>query len=569
MIKHIFKYSALAALLTAISLSSCVKEDFLPSHYDNDSTTQDFGNVEFKRRKVLLIAIDGLAGKTVQDMAPPVMSGLLPKSVYTFEGLTDTVTSVATGWATMTTGVPYIDHLIMDSTLIPKTVVGSHSEIKYYDNFIHFLKNDNLEFKVTAITPWDDINSFIIPQSDNVVSLGSSASTEDISNAAIDRLQTTNPDLMIVNFNQTALVGQQYGFGENVAEYSNAVLSIDQQIGKIMDALAARENYEKEEWLVVIQSTSGGAGHELGGKLSAQRNVFSIYYSPIIVPGKYTGPKILDKGLRLNGTPSTYVRAENPDDRYNINGSMTFEFKLKVNPREPGNYSYSYPPFFSKVKERYGSANPGYSFLKTGNEMVFWMCDGASTKEVKQTTAILDNNFHTVTGRADFDGQTYTMSIFLDGENRKDIQFTPANPITNDKPLVLGYWPAVFTDQYFDCYMADVRIWNTALPDEEIKELAVLSTVPSDHPHINNLIGNWSCDEGEGDQFIDASPSQSNFSIVGNYSWNPLGEILASSNRAPNLLDVTPTIYGWIGLTLEGSNKPQGNNYIRIIGKDN
>ena len=170
--KKIFNYIPGSMLLLAayiFAAPACTKVMPDKPRYDEDSTRQQFGNVKLKKKKILLIGIDGAVSQITRDLNPPVIKDLLPSSIYTFNGLADTVTSVATGWATMTTGVSYLNHQIKDSSLIPSTVKGSHADIKYYDNFISIIKADDIATRVTVITTWDDMTSFLLNTADNVI----------------------------------------------------------------------------------------------------------------------------------------------------------------------------------------------------------------------------------------------------------------------------------------------------------------------------------------------------------------------------------------------------------------
>lgn len=561
-----------AAIIFAAGISACRKEFPALSKYDTDTAGLNYGGGKFKKRKVLLIGIDGAPGKLVESFHPTVMTGLLTKSVYTWGGLNDTVSTVAAGWTGLTTGMPYLSHQIGDSTLIPKSVQGSHADIKYYFSFIYYLKQDNLNTKVTAITQWDDLNNFLLNNADKVVDVSRTAGDKGVVDAAVTELTTASPDALIVDLSGPAQAGLQAGFSDN-AIYRQAITDVDANVGKLLDALKARKDADKEDWLVIIQSTSGGYMKQMGGKSAMERNTFSIYYSPLITPGKFDGPKIFDYGIRFHGGDPGYVRAENYNDSYNPGtGDITIEAKVKFAKGLNGDYDYYYPPFLTKCRN-VDSAVVGWSFYRSGNDVVFVVHDGTNALEITPTKAIVDGNFHaiaaTITHTRDAGGgNTYTANVYVDGEGKGSGTITDGEPaIVSPSPLVIGYNPTVwYDDNVVDMYMSDVRIWNTTMPDDAIKKYAYVSDIDATHPYYKNLIGNWPGNDGSGNKLVDKSASHSDFTIVGPYSWDFVGAAITQSDDAPSIHDVVPSMMTWIGITLQGDDKPPGKNWLQVIG---
>ncbi|PSL46245.1 uncharacterized protein DUF4983 [Chitinophaga niastensis] len=562
-----------AAVMLIAGMTACRKEVPPYMKYDADTAGQSFGGAKLKKRKVLLIGIDGAPGKLVESFHPTAMTGLLPQSVYTFDGLADTVSTVAAGWTSVVTGFGYPTHQIGDSTLIPKSVEGSHADIKYYNSFIHYLKEDDINTKVTAITPWEDLGNFIFNTADKVIETKRSDGDKAVADAAINELTNLDPDVVLANFIQPAVVGLQSGFNDNPA-YHQTITDIDGYIGKMLDALKARKQAGNEDWLVIIQSTSGGDNKKMGGKTFEQRNTFTIFYSPLITPAKVTAPAMLNNAVRFHGGASNFVRAVNNDGGlYNVgNGSMTIEAKVKFNLGVNNDYTMYYPPFLTKCISRGDNTNlAGWSLVRNGEKILFYLADGNQRVEVSAATAILDGTFHTVTATAAYNndpvkGNTYTIGVYVDGAGKSTATMENAlAKIESASPLVMGYNPDIQYDE-LDMYMADVHIWNTVLTDDIIKKDAGIAGVAADHPNYKNLIGYWSCQETGSSRFKDMSPSKQDFLLEGSYSWDFLGIPLYAGDPAITINDVTPSILNWIGITLQGENKPAGKNWLQVIG---
>jgi hypothetical protein len=564
---------AAAAVIVAVGISACKKEIPSRKHYDTDSAGGNFGGSQFSKRRVLLIGIDGAPGQLIQAIHPTVISGLLPQSVYTWGGWNDTVSTAAAGWTGLTTGITYPNHQIGDSTLIPKSVEGSHAEIKYYNNFVHYLKQDNINTKVTSITQWDDLNTYLLNDADKVINTRKTDGDKGVADAAVSELTTANPDVLILNFNSPALVGLQSGFSDNPA-YHQAVTDVDGYIGKVLAAMKGRKDAANEDWLVVIQSTSGGYGKHMGGKSEMELNTFTIYYSPLITPGQFVGPRMFDYGIRFHGGDPGYVRAENHDGGlYNPgSGNMTIEAKVKFNKGPNGNYTFTYPPFLTKC-EYLKDVIPGWSFYRNGNEVVFVMQDGVNAVETAPTLAINDGAFHAITATITHttdatNGNIYTANVYVDGANKGTGSIQHGEPaLESPSPLIIGYNPEVWeAGNEVDMYMADVRIWNEVLPDDVIKKYAFVTGIDNTHPYYKNLIGNWLCNDKSGNKLADSSPSRKDFTIVGNYSWDFVGGILSKDAPAPAITDVVPSILSWVGISLQGDDKPAGKNWLQVIG---
>ncbi|WP_160718031.1 LamG-like jellyroll fold domain-containing protein [Chitinophaga solisilvae] len=567
------RYTRSIGLLLAAGLiagiSACRKEIAQQQHYDSDTSRQLIDGVKLRKKRVLLIGIDGAPGKLIKSMQPPVIMSLTPQSVVTWEGLTDTVSTPAAGWTTMATGVAYQQHQIGDSTLIPKSVEGSHAEIKYYNSFIYYLKEDDFNTKVTAVTPWEDLTNFVLNNADKVIPTRQSDGDKGVTDAVLKELSSANPDVLIANYNSPAIAGLQAGFSDN-AVYRAAVTSVDTQIGKLLEGLKARKAAAGEDWLVIIQSTSGGVASKMGGRTGEERNSFTVMYSPVITPNALIGAPLAGKCVRLFGDAPNYVRAVNNDGGlYNPdNRSITIEAKVRFNKGPKGNYQFSWPPFLTKCASRYGST-VGWSMFRSGDKIVLFIADGSQKIEVT-SSAINDGNFHAVTATIAYssdpaNGNTYTGSIYIDGVTKASDKLVRAARISSPSPLTLGYNPTNFQDA-IDMYIADVRIWNTALPEDVVMAYTNRSDIDAGHPNYKNLIGYWPCMEGSGNQFKDLSASGKDFTVEGNYTWDLIQEPLSSKLAAPSLKDVTPSILGWMGLTLSGSSKPPGINWIVVKG---
>ncbi|NIG54185.1 alkaline phosphatase family protein [Chitinophaga sp. Cy-1792] len=563
-----------AAMAGMIALSACTREVLKPVRYDTDTSRQLIGTATLKDRKVLLIGIDGAVASLVESFKTPVITGLLPQSVYTFSGINDTISTPAAAWSTIMTGRTVAAHKIIDSTLIPRSVEGSHTAITYYNSFLYYIKDDNNQAKVSSISQWADLNYFTMNVADKIYNVNGGGD-KTVADATVAELNSNNPDVLIANFNGPALAGLQSGFTDNAA-YRKAVTDVDTYIGSILAALKARKNAAKEDWLVVIQNTSGGTGNQMGGASVGDRNNMTIYYSPLITPQRLDGPAYYDLGVRYTGGLSNYIRAENYDGGlYNLgSGELTIEAKVRFNKGPRNNYRYQYPPFLSKC-DSLDDVIPGWAFYRDNDDIAFTFQDGINADEVRPAASIADGNFHTITATLQHTysaahGHGYTASIFVDGQAKQSESFDGGAPeIVTESPLVIGYRPVIYNDNNeIDMYMMDVRIWNKVLPDDVIKKYAPLSNIDATHPYYANLIGDWRGNDHGGNVLHDNSSYKKDFKVVGKYRWDALGYVLdgKSATTAPSNIDIFPSVLSWIGISLPASTMPTGINRIQVIG---
>ncbi|RAJ82018.1 uncharacterized protein DUF4983 [Chitinophaga dinghuensis] len=563
-----------AAMAGLVGMSACTKEQVKLVHYDTDTSGQLMGNAALKQRKVLLIGIDGAVASLVESIKPPVITGLLPQSVYTFSGMNDSVNTAGATWSTLMTGQTSVAHKIVDSTLIPRSVEGSHDAIKYYNSILYFIKDDNNSAKITSITQWADLNYFAMNSADKLINVKNTDGDKGVQDAAIKELNTASPDVLIVNFNSPSLAGIKSGFADN-ADYRQAITNVDTYIGELLKAVKARKNAAKEEWLVIIQNTTGGYLNRVGGGSRSERDNMTIYYSPIITPGRFDGPTYHDLGIRYTGGASNYIRAENNDGGlYNpADGEMTIEAKVRFNKGPRGNYTYSYPPFLSKIDSLDGTVN-GWGFYRDGTDIAFAFQDGVNANEVRPGVKISDGAFHSIiaTLKHTYDatnGHVYTASVFIDGtaKNTATIKKGEAR-IESGSPLVIGYRPVIYNDNNeIDMYLTDLRIWNVVLPDDIILKYNKTYVIDNTHPYYSKLIGDWRGNDHSGNVLHDYSPSKKDFTVTGKYTWDALG-IVTQPNipAAPCNKDVASSVLGWFGITLPTSTMPPGVNWIKVVG---
>ena len=162
------------------------------------------------------------------------------------------------------------------------------------------------------------------------------------------------------------------------------------------------------------------------------------------------------QALDLSGNGNYVEIAENVE--LDITHAITMEAWIKPNTLTNG--------YHSIVSKSSNSPNTGYIFPRfdSGNQLVFYLYING-WKILNVGAVIPTGQWHHVA--ATYDGQR--MKIYVDGVLQKK-QLAVSGPIaTNQNKLVIGNQTSY--NEWYDGLVDEVRVWNRALPLEEIQSL--------------------------------------------------------------------------------------------------
>ncbi|WP_018626959.1 LamG-like jellyroll fold domain-containing protein [Niabella aurantiaca] len=571
-------YSAFLIVSVLCMATSCKKYADPPPYFEDDI---DSGSVA--SRRVLLIGIDGAVATEYKEMALPALSGLLAHSKFTWEGISDAITTDAASWKTLMTGISYVKHHIKDSSFIYEAPPGGDphggAPPNYPSFFSYILSSPNGNMRTSFISSWGTMVNRLVPEAlDQVIATGD----QGVKDSALSRIRNGNPELMVLNFDSPAKAGKAGAFSASDAGYKDAATKVDGYINEIMTALKARPEYnKKEEWLVIVNSTHGGIGNSYGGSSLDESSAFSIYYNENFKSLELTkeGAYI---GAFLSGNGNTAVKAVMSDpDAYNPGtGPMTIELKVRGS-RKSGNW----PAFISKkgpfegTSSLLGSSDAGFVCYSSGSNDANFVVKSVTTsgnpKSEGGSTAILDgNNWHTlsIVFRQDSAGKKW-FKFYNDGIYQDGRDITGYGAITSSAPLVLGFARADDAAWYTGLNVADVRIFDVALTGQEIADNLCLADMKQ-HPKYANLTGYWPCSDGFGDRFLNHAPGAVNkdFILKNAFSWanvSPLPCSFAPINdpnkRSMQLANsgVANTIFYWLRLPTKDAWGFEGTKWLQ------
>ncbi|WP_300596156.1 LamG-like jellyroll fold domain-containing protein [Niabella sp.] len=506
--------------------------------------------ISLKKKKTLLIVLDGAVGAAVEEANLPTIKKMLDNSVYSFYGLIDTISNDGTTWADLVTGTRLNKHNV-------KTESFASANFVQYPSFLKRLKDNDKQFRAVAFTTLPLLATGLfgaemekhqhLPDND----LAAKDST-------VNRLKSNDADLLLVDFSLAERVGKTYGFGTGITQYRTALQTLDSYIDEMIYTLQHRDTYEKEDWLVVVTSTHGGKPDgSYGGNASQDRNVFSIYYSPNLKKTAIPRPLI---NLPYEGN---FMYFSNPGNRYTQTsnpayklGSQNFTVEFRV--KSAGGTS---DPAFISNKDWNSGANPGWAIFRTNNSNTWGINlanQARSRKDLTVIGIIGDNKWHMLS--ASFN-RTGLLSAYQDGVLSKtaDISSISSSSVDGPYPLVVGDdGTRVYNGSgtgSINSYITNVRIWNTVLPADVIKDWQYLD-ITSSHPFYNNLIGYWKMDDASGTLIKDYSKTGADMVLTGNATRPFVADILNPSTvdtriLTPGLIDHSFRIMTWMGMRVD------------------
>ena len=248
------------------------------------------------RKKVLLIGIDGCRPDALRTAETPHLDQLIREGAFADDTqiLGDRVTQNDTisgpGWSSILTGVWADKH----------GVNGNEFHNPNYEEYPHFfrhIKDTQPSAFTVSLTTWAPITENIVTAADvsrQVREPEESYAKGDqaVADEAVRLLREENPTAMFVYFGNVDETGHVHGFHPRVKPYVAEIEAVDQLVGKVLQALRARQAYGEEDWLILVGTDHGGqgTGHGDGQNVPAIRNGFLITSGPSAARGKIQKP---------------------------------------------------------------------------------------------------------------------------------------------------------------------------------------------------------------------------------------------------------------------------------------
>lgn len=507
--------------------------------------------VAFGSPRVLYIIADGARGKSVHEAETPAITALLPNAIYSWESLSDenAASLNGTNWADMLTGVQQDKHGVQGNDF-------SNDQLADFPLLFERINAAIPNSDVRAYTPAAVFFEHLTTGADTRELLDGDEAVKD---AAVAALAADDITMVTAHFMDIDIAGSEHGYDLSVPQYRDAIFRFDSYVGKLMETLHARPNYSEENWLVVITSSRGGQyaipEEENDNTIfsNPEVNTFTIFHSlryrTRVVSKPFLGIRFQGDFVRFQQQLRGEVTAGD-NDLYNLDDeAFTIELKVKKNPGPNNNYQYNYPALINK-RERWTWDFVGWTIFLEGD---FWMFNARGLgNNVGQTRGgtLANATWNSIAVVGVIRDNQRFIRTYTNGQFNNEADITNYGSITNNFPLMIG---GQSDNGQADCYIADVRIWKVALPDDIIRQYSCEIGIAEDHPYYDFLAGLWPVVGSEGTTITDEGPMGSHMTLGGanitrqyqaDYVCAPSSADLGS--LVPRNVDIPAQIISWL-----------------------
>jgi predicted AlkP superfamily pyrophosphatase or phosphodiesterase len=236
-------------------------------------------------KKVLILGIDGCRPDALKAARTPNLTALIQDGAFSARAQTGDMTISGPGWSSMLTGVWRDKHGVRDNRF-------EGANYKDYPHFFRRLKQARPGTVTASIVHWAPINERIVVDADVAKKY---PRDDQVAAEAVRVLETMDPDVVFLHFDDVDGAGHKYGFHPKVRRYVQAIEKTDEHIGAVLRALRGRKTYAREDWLILVSTDHGGSGKGHGKNTPEHRTIFLIVSGPAAVWGEIEpAPGIVD-----------------------------------------------------------------------------------------------------------------------------------------------------------------------------------------------------------------------------------------------------------------------------------
>src|SRR5690606_12385834 len=257
------------------------------------------GFAQEKTKKALFIIVDGIAADVLERVNTPYLDMISKEGAYTRAhvggekgGYSETPTISAVGYNSLLTGTWVNKHNVWDNDIAAPNY--------NYPTIFRFFETQYPGKKTAVFSSWEDNRTKLVgenlPATGNIkldyhfdgLELDTINYPHDkgrdfmhrideaVVDNAVDYIKKEAPDLSWVYLEYTDDMGHMYGDSE---QFYKAVAMMDDQMGRLWQAIQYREKKFKEDWVIYITTDHGrmannGKGH--GGQSDRERSTWIV-----------------------------------------------------------------------------------------------------------------------------------------------------------------------------------------------------------------------------------------------------------------------------------------------------
>jgi hypothetical protein len=552
-------------ILITSFISSCNKD--VPNILKKQSEQADY---ESASSKVLYIIVDGVRGKALPSIDMKNLNIISRNSIYSVGSLSDfekTPITKEAGITSLLTGVVSSKHKVTDADL-------SKADLGQYPSILSRINKTASNIQSAAFTSNDDISKALFKDADSKEILKNDS---EVLNRTIQEIKSGSSDFTVCHFTEPYIVGTSNSFEIDNNAYVASLLKIDEYLGSLINEVKSRPNYQRENWLVVITSSIGGAIKRTEADDTFygddEKNTFTYIYSPRFtrsvlsrpnstqIPFDGSAVKYVYNGRQVNATAadaSLYSFGNSTDD-FSIN------FFIKTNTNDNTNY----PVILSKRIRGFQSDGWNLFFeVRDGNNKIGW--NSSISDQVFGTKRINDGVWHSFTVTVHRSGDNDTVKVYTDGVFNAKVGMKANTTLRNDAPLVIGRRIGDDNDRP-NFLMANLQIYDKALTAKEIADFSGVAVLDDTYPVWENLVGYWPGYQDIGtNKLTDATNYKNDLTLSGDWSWQSFSDIVnyfkpqitpSFYKLVPNAVDHPFFIYQWFGIIARSEWQLDGKSW--------
>lgn len=234
-------------------------------------------------RTVIIIGVDGLSPRGVDEGDTPHMNRLLREGAHTFHARGVFPTSSSPNWASMIMGAGPEQHGITsnDWRLWNRAITPSKegSEGRFPSVFSE-TDRQRPDARVAVVYDWGGFGELF---DHAVVDLNADTDgPEATMDAAVREFRDNRPALLFVHIDHVD--GAGHGQGWHTPEYFAAVKRADDRIGEMLGAIDAADAWDST--VVIVTSDHGGVGRSHGGTTMAELEIPWLIAGAGVAPGR-------------------------------------------------------------------------------------------------------------------------------------------------------------------------------------------------------------------------------------------------------------------------------------------
>jgi len=545
----------------AICTSSC-QQEFEKTIPDRGS--EDSVDVVYGQPKVLYVIVDGVRGQSIQAAQATHVNSLLRNAIYSWVSLGDAEsTTPAANWASLFTGVSKTKHGVLGNDF-------SNNQFETYPLLYKRIKNAHPETNIQVFTGSALFNEHLTADTDESQLL---AGDEAVKTAAVSALGDESIDFITAHFSEPNSIGASVGYDVSKPEYRDAILAFDAKLGELLNALKDRPSYGEENWLVVVTSSIGGtfAISENDNTVFSNpvANTFTIFsalrYNTRFISKPFIGNRFQGDFARFEGQRHAVLEDAENNSIYNLDTSaFTIELKVKKNKLIRG----IYPSIIGKRPE-WSSGSPTNGWV-VFLEDDFWMFNarGNSGNGQVRGGTLADASWSSVAVVGVIrDGERF-IRTFTNGAFNNEENIQGWGNLNTNAQFLMGYLTGNGHGEP-DMYVADVRIWKIALPDDVVANYSCEIGVDQNHPYYDYLAGYWPVANDTDGTIRDEGPFGSHLQVTSDdFSYNRLNEYLCAPStddlgaQVPRTFDVPAQIFTWLKIARQESWQLDGRTWL-------